>query len=378
MEKGEREVLTVGKRRRKKVYTVKHPIDLIVDAGNGTTCVVAERLTPFVFPSVIQQIEDVRLDRRGTQGFTIHVERLNGQTGQWQDRKSFAVGETANILPGLKTRITSKDRIGSEYQLVLILAATVRALDALIDSEADEFKVKVNWLLNIPPIYYRMVQRMHELAGEYRVEYNQHIYRVEGAVAHVFPEGAGAGAAYMLDHNGVFANPSFAQGRTGIVDIGYRTIDTAIFEGPELLETSAKSLTNSISQMYQLMQQWAMDEFEEAWTEEECETALRNGFAALRHSKERVDLGEWIAELGVRLADLIERDVFQKQWNDLGDVDRVILAGGGAYMIAPHLKERYPNVIVQREDYPHTASVPYEMMNATGHLRLLLAEQAET
>lgn len=358
------------------MYTVKHPIDLVIDAGNGTTCVVAERMAPVIFPSVIQQVEDVRLGGQGTQGFTIHVERRNTQTGAWQDRKSFAVGDTANILPGLKTRITSKDRIGSEYQLVLILAATARALDELIDSEANEFKVQVSWLLNAPPVYYRLADQMIELSGQYRVEFGDRIYRIDAGVAQVFPEGAGAGAAYMLDERGTFVNGEFLQGRTGVVDTGYRTIDSAIFEGPQLLANTAQSLTNSISGVYQLMQRWAMDELNEDWTEEECETNLRQGYAVLRHTKERVDLDEWIYELGERLADLVERDVFQKQWNDLGDVDRVILAGGGSYMIAPHLKERYPNVIVLREEYAHTARVPYELMNATGHLRLLLAERA--
>jgi hypothetical protein len=360
------------------VYTVKHPIDIVIDAGNGTTCVVAERAAPVIFPSVIQQVEDIRLGDRAHQGFTVHVERMNQQTGKWQDRKSFAVGETANILPGLKTRITSKDRIGSEYQLVLILAGTVRLLQDLIDSEAKEFKVRVRWLLNAPPVYYRLADRMHEMAGEYRVEYDDRIYRLDAAVAQVFPEGAGAGAVYMLDERGNFVNAEFMQGRTGVVDTGYRTIDSAIFEGPVLLANTARSLTNSISGVYQLMQEWAMEDFGEDWTEEECETNLRNGSAVLRHSKEHVALDDWIYELGERLADLIERDIFQKQWNDLGDVDRVILAGGGSYMVAPHLKERYPNVIVLRDDYDHTASVPYEMMNAFGHLRLLLAERTTT
>jgi len=359
------------------VYTVKHPIDLVIDPGNGTTCIIGERVAPIIFPSVIQQVEDVRLGGQGTQGFTIHVERMNQQTGNWQDRKSFAVGDTANLLPGLKTRITSKERIGSEYQLVLILAGTVRALENLIDSEADEFKVQVRWLLNAPPVYYRLADRMVEFGGAYRVEYNERFYRIEAEVTQVFPEGAGAGAVYMLDEAGRFVNAEFSQGRTGVVDTGYRTIDSAIFEGPQLLANTALSLTNSISGVYQLMQRWAMDELGEDWTEDECETNLRNGYAVLRHSKERVDLSEWIYDLGERLADLIERDIFQKQWNDLGDVDRVILAGGGSYMVAPHLKERYPNVIVLREEYPHTANVPYELMNATGHLRLLLAERAQ-
>jgi hypothetical protein len=362
---------------RKKVYTVKYPIDLAVDPGNGTTCVVTERADPLVFPSVIQRVEDVRLDERGTQGFTIHVERLNEQTGDYQDRKSWAIGDTANLLPGLKTRITSKDRIGSEYQLVLILAGTVRALDDMITSRADEIKVNAVWWLNAPPIYYRLAPRLYDLAGEYRVEYNRRVYRLSATVGHVYPEGAGAAACYMLGTTGQFLNPVFATGHTGVVDGGYRTIDSAIFEGPALLETSAYSLTGSISDVYRLMQMWAMDEFGEDWTEQECETNLRYGHAVLRETKERVDLADWIDELGERLAALINADIFQKQWNGLGDVDRVILAGGVAYMVAHHLKERYPNVIILREDYPHTATVPYELMNATGHIRLLLAERAE-
>lgn len=366
--------MIVGKRSRKKVYTVKYPIDLVIDAGNGTTCVVAEHLKPIIFPSVILQAEASTVTM-GSEGFTIHIERENTQTGKWQDRKSFAVGDTANILPGLKIRNTSKERIGSEYQLVLILAATVRALSTLIDSEADEYRVKVNWVLNIPPIYYGMNQRMKDLSGGYRVQYGPRVYLIDAEVTQVYPEGVGAGTAYMLDEGGAFVNEMFTQGRTGVIDVGYRTIDTVIFEETKMLKPSAKSLTNSISQVYQLMQRWAMEEFEEDWTEEQCETALRNGYATLRHTKKRVPLDEWIEDLGERLADLIERDVFQKQWSDLGDVDRVILAGGGAYMVAPSLKDRYPDVIVLREEFPHTATVPYELMNATGHLRLLLAEQ---
>ena len=367
----------MARRNRKKVYKVKYPIDLAIDAGNGTTCVVTERTNPIVFPSVIQHVEDIRLGGIGTQRFTIHVEQKNTQTGEWKERKSFAVGETAQTMPGIKTRITSKERIGSEYQVILILAGTVRALDEMIESQAEEFKVSVNWRLNIPPVYYRLVSKMFDLSGEYRVEYNKRSYIIDADVAYVYPEGAGAGATYMLGQTGQFVNMEFANARIGVIDAGYRTIDLAIFEKGALIEDSGRSLTNSISGVYQLMQTWAAEEFDEDWTEEECETNLRNGHAILKTSKEKVDLTEWIEDLGERLAELIDRDIFQKQWNDLGDVDRVILAGGGAYMVAPHLKDMYPNVIALREEYANTANVPYELMNAIGHMRLLIAERAQ-
>ena len=290
-------------------------------------------------------------------------------------RKSWAIGDTANLLPGLKTRITSKERIGSEFQLVLLLAGTVQALNSLVTGQAEEVRADVTWLLNCPPIYYHLSPRLYDLSGDYQVEYGRRTYRLAATVAHVYPEGAGAGACYLLDSTGRFVNPAFAAGRTGVVDGGYRTVDSAIFEGPVLLENTAQSLTNSITGVYSLLQRWALADFGEDWTEQECETALRTGFAVLRETKERVDLADWIDDLGVRLADLIDADIFQKQWNGLGDVDRVILAGGVSYMVAHHLKDRYPNVIHLREQYPHTANVPYELMNAIGHIRLLRAER---
>ena len=358
----------------RKSYSPNYPIELAIDAGNGTTGVVSERGKPIIFPSVIQQVEDVRLDGRGSQGFTIHVSPMRSDTGA-KVRKSWAVGDTANLLPGLKTRITSKDRIGSEYQLVLILAGTVRALDNMLDTQNERVSVEVIWLLNCPPIYYGLAPRLYDLENKYEVEYNRKTYTLDCTVAHVYPEGAGAGACYMLDSTGRFVNPQFASGKTGIVDGGYRTIDSAIFEGALLLENTAQSLTNSITGVYQLMQRWALADFGEDWTEQEIESNIRNGYAILRESKERVDLSDWIDDLGARLADLIETDVFQKQWNGLGDVDRVILAGGVSYMVAYHLKERYPAVIHLRDDYPHVKDIGYELLNATGHIRLRKAER---
>lgn len=360
-----------------KKYTAKNVIDLAIDAGNGTTCVAAHRSDPFLFPSVVQQVEDVRLDGRGSQGFTIHVSPLRADNGA-PVRKSWAVGDTANLLPGLKTRITTKGRIGSEYQLVLILAGTVRALESMLATSSDRVAADVSWMLNCPPVYYTQAADLYDLAGDYTVEYNRKTYEISAVVRHVYPEGAGAAACYMLDTTGRFVNAAFAGGKTGIVDAGYRTVDSAIFEGPVLLENTAQSLTNSISGVYQLAQKWALDEFGEDWTENEVETNIRRGYAVLRESKARADLATWIDELGSRLADLIDRDVFHKQWNGLGDVDRVILAGGVAYMVARHLKDRYPAVVHLKDEYPQTRDIGYEFLNVVGHTRLLQAERLNT
>jgi hypothetical protein len=359
-----------------KMYTVKNPVDLCIDPGNGKTAVVAERYAPTLFPSVIQQTTDQRLDGKGSQGFVLHIERQNAQTGDYQDRKSFAIGETALLLPGLKSRDTSKNRIGSEYQLILILGATVKALSEMIDSSASEIKASVNWWLNCPPVFFNLAQKMYDLSGIYKVEYDRKIYYITGTVAWTYPEGAGAFACYALDAKGRFANPDFATGRSGIVDGGYKTVDHAVFQGPTLLENTAGSLTNSITGVYRLMQSWAQTDLNETWTEDETEQAIRNGYAILRETKEKVDLSDWVADLGSRLAELVERDIFQKEWNGLGDVDRVLLAGGCAYMIGPWLKEAYPNVIHLKDEYAHTQDLQYEMMNCVGALRMLLAERA--
>ncbi|MCD4685677.1 MAG: hypothetical protein K8S97_07060 [Anaerolineae bacterium] len=318
----------------------------------------------------------MRLDGSGSQGFVIHVEPMRNDSGA-RIRKSWAVGDTARLLPGLQTRITSVARIGSEYQLVLILAATVRALVEMSESQAETIKAKIEWLLNTPPIYYPLASRLYDLAGKYTVEYAGRTYALDTTVTHVYPEGSGAAACYFLNDGGRIVNPQFASGRTGVVDGGWRTVDAVIFDGVTLLENTATSLTNSISGVYQLVQRWAMEDFGEHWDENEVEMHIRNGYAVLRETKERIDLAEWKDDLGLRLADLIITDVFEKQWNGLGDVDRVILAGGVSYMVARHLKDRYPAVVKVREEFAHTADLPYELMNAAGHIRLLKARRLQ-
>jgi hypothetical protein len=358
-------------------YTLRYTPVLAVDAGNGTCCCVNDRnATMLVFPSVIQQVEDVRLDGSGSQGFVIHVDPMRNDSGA-RVRKSWAIGETARLLPGLQTRITSAARIGSEYQLVLILAATVRALAEMSESQAETIRAKVEWLLNTPPVYYGLADRLHDLAGQYTVEYAGRSYDLDARVTHVYPEGSGAAACYFLNDAGRIVNPQFASGRTGVVDGGWRTVDAVIFDGVTLLENTATSLTNSISGVYQLVQRWAMEDFGEHWDENEVERNIRNGYAVLRETKDRVDLADWKDDLGMRLADLIVTDVFEKQWNGLGDVDRVILAGGVSYMVARHLKDRYPAVVKLREEFAHTAELPYELMNAAGHIRLLKAQRLQ-
>ncbi|MCD4685969.1 MAG: ParM/StbA family protein [Anaerolineae bacterium] len=358
-----------------KTYTLRYTPTFAIDAGNGTTCVINDRNpAALVFPSVIQQVEDVRLDGSGSQGFVIHVEPMRNDSAGIV-RKSWAIGDTAILLPGLQTRITSANRIGSEYQLVLILAATVRALADMVESEAETIRTDVHFLLNLPPVYFGMADRLYALSGDYTIEYEGKFYELSATVQHVYPEGAGAAACYFLNDGGRMVNPQFASGRTGIVDGGWRTVDAVIFEGMTLLENTATSLTNSISGVYQLAQRWAMEDYGEHWGENEIEKHIRAGFAVLRETKQRIDLSDMVADLGARLADLIISDVFEKQWHGLGDVDRVILAGGVAYMVEQPLKDRFPNAVMLRSEFSHTADLPYELMNATGHIRLLKAER---
>ena len=354
----------------KNQHTVKEPITLAVDTGNGRTCVETDRAARFDFPSVIQATQDIRLDGSGTQGDVIHV--TPDPPGNAGSRKSWAFGDTANLLGGLKIRDTSRNRIGSEYQLVLLLAATARALAGMY--KTPEVSAKVHWLLNIPPVYWSLADRLHEFNGQYTIEYDKQVFTVTGEVVRVFPEGAGAAACYLLDSTGRFSNAQFAKGRTGVIDAGYRTIDYTIFEGPVMLENTARSLTNSVSGIYTLVQQWAAEDYGETWGEDEIERNIQRGFCVLRDTKEQIDLSGWVDDLGLRLADLIENDILLKAWDDLGAVDRVVLAGGISYMTAHHLIDRYPAVILRKDDFPAARDIGYEYLNVAGHMRLTKAE----
>lgn len=353
-----------------KRYSAPNPILIAVDTGNGRTCLETERGARGDFPSVIQATQDIRLDGSGTQGDVIHVTPV--PPGNVGARKSWAYGETANLLSGLKIRDTSRNRIGSEYQLVLLLAATARALAGMY--KTPEVTATVHWLLNVPPVYWSLADRLYDFEGQYTIEYDKQVFHINGEVLRIFPEGAGAAACYLLDSTGRFTSAQFARGRTGVIDAGYRTIDHTIFEGPVMMENTARSLTNSVSGIYTLIQQWAAEDYGEHWGEDEIERNIQRGYCILRETKEQIDLANWIDDLGGRLADLIENDILLKAWDDLGAVDRVVLAGGISYMTAHHLIDRYPNVVMRKEDFPQARDIGYEYLNVAGHLRLVKAE----
>lgn len=289
-----------------------------------------------------------------------------GRVTQW-----YAIGDDASLYTRNPERDTSEDRIGSDYQLTLLLAGTVEYLNQhqYGNSDYDAIMVNVSWILNCPPIYYdSSAQYLYDFAGVYVVEYAGRIWTINANVQHVYPEGVGALGAYMLDQKGKLVNPFGKSEMSAVIDGGFGTTDWTLARGTKILTDSAWSQPGAISEMTKTMKRWARDRFNEDWNQQTCERAIRTGQHTVAKTAEVVSVQGWLDQLGSELWAQLDQDIVQEYL--LGNVTKILLSGGMSHMIEPYAIQAYPGLIIDRSQFDTIRDIPYHHMNAVGHVRL--------
>jgi hypothetical protein len=407
---------------KSKTYKAQHLLG--ADVGNGITF-VTDGKNGVEFASVRTPVEIQQLDGRGERGFTVGIaQRGNSWLGyhegetidfdhdsvtkqivivvnkgteeeqrfstmafspeeiehdedhrrlDYPDRVTqwWVIGDDANIYTRNPERDTSEDRIGSDYQLTLLLAGTVEYFNRhqYGTSEYDAIMVNVSWLLNCPPIYFdSQATYLWDFSGVYVVEYAGKLWTLNAQVQHVFPEGAGALGAMMLDEGGKLVNPFGKTEMSAVIDGGFGTTDWTLVRGTKVLIDTAWSIPGAINDMSKVLKKWARERFREDWNQQTCERAIRTGKHTIAKTGEVVSVQGWLDQLGSELWDQIDQGIVQEYL--LGNVTKILLSGGMAHLIERHAVEAYPGLILDRSQFPTIANVPYHHMNAIGHVRL--------
>lgn len=407
---------------KSKTYKTQHL--LAADIGNGESF-ITDGENGVAFSSVRTPVEIQQLDGRGERGFTIGIvqkgnswigyqddetidfdhdpldksvvivvnkgteeeQRFPTMTGDFDDidhdqehrrvdypgriTQWYAVGDDASLYTRNPERDTSEHRIGSDYQLTLLLAGTVEYFQQhqYGNSEYDAIMVNVDWLLNSPPIYYDdQAHYLYDFAGVYVVEYAGRIWTLNAKVQHVFPEGVGAAGALMLDSKGKLINPFGKNEMSAVIDGGFGTTDWMLLRGTKPLTDSAWSQPGAISEMTKTMKRWARERFREDWNQQTCERAIRTGQHTIARTGETVSVQGWIDQLGAELWEQIDQDIIQPYL--LGNVTKILLSGGMSHMIESYAIQAYPGLIIDRSKFDTIKDIPYHHMNAIGHIRL--------
>jgi len=160
----------------------------------------------------------------------------------------------------------------------------------------------------------------------------------------VLPQAAGAYYAAALRPDGTVRDAALLQQPAGVVDVGFRTVDYFVMhwdaDGLRPVPALSGSLDGGVGEVYEAVRRRVTGLTGQLVDALQVETALRHGGGLPGAGV--ADLGPWANEaaaaVGRRVADQI-RQVWTRPLLTFG---AVLLAGGGALLLAPALRDLHP------------------------------------
>ncbi|MEZ0536021.1 hypothetical protein ACAG39_02090 [Caldicellulosiruptoraceae bacterium PP1] len=286
-----------------------------VDIGFGYTKAIAENGKSVVFPSMVSK----RMTANSKMGFAYKENYIVTYMNN-----IYAIGEAALNSPNSSANF-SEDRFTDEFSKILLLTA----LHAL-DIEEQNIELAIGLPIMLYSNYSDKVRDYIEFAEE-TIIINNEVRRYKIDVCEVFPQGVGA----------LFSiNDKIPNGYISVIDVGFRTTDVLLVKYNKgdiipLTEFSF-SVDEGTSRILTTLTKHIQHKYGIARNETNILDVFETGVVLVKGREK--DITEARDEIVREVTESIINKIVTK-WNDfVNDVVRIYVAGGGAYMISPHLK----------------------------------------
>jgi len=208
------------------------------------------------------------------------------------------------------------------------------------------------------PLSYYTDQNLKELIPILeKIEVNHVVLE---SMVRFYPQGLGVLADYRLSENGS-VNRQTDQDML-IVDIGFNTVDVIAAERGRILKGESDTLErHGVSKISLTLAREVKSRMQIDLSEQESKDLLREGVIRV-YGAER-DLSELIRESAENYMDWLIQEIRSKWTARIQRVEKLIVAGGGAYYLKEHVPEEYRSLI-------HIPDRP-EYANARGFLKAL-------
>ena len=311
-----------------------------LDVGYSRTKVVGER-GRWDFPSVTGTPDTGRFSLNGaaedmTLTFPYNV----------------AVGEGAIIQSRHLMRREDRSWIESDEYHALILTAFSELTTA---SHADLIVVS-----GLPIAYFDLDEGTLQvrLMGEHsfqRKDRGRQTLTV--ARAAVLPQGLGALCSVCLDEKGNIARRDLATGRVGLIDVGGKTTNVLSVNRLSEVGRETASINSGAWDVVRAVGRWLTDNCPDLeLRDHEIVDAIKA--RSTRYKGKPVDLGAVIDGAVSPLADQVIAQASQL-WNGAGALDVILVAGGGAHLVGPHILRHFDHAQVIAGDPQFANAVGY-------------------
>ncbi len=178
-----------------------------------------------------------------------------------------------------------------------------------------------------------------------------------------YPQGLGVLADYRLSQAGDVNRQTDRD--MLIIDIGFNTVDVIAVERGRIVKGESDTLErHGVSKISLTLAREIKSRMQLDLSEQESKDVLRQG--KIRVYGAQRDLSELVRELAEKYMDWLIQEVRSKWTARIQRVEKVVIAGGGAYYLQEHIPEEYRPLI-------HIPERP-EYANARGFLKALDVE----
>ncbi len=289
-----------------------------IDVGYGYTKVVTAHYS-IIFPSRVGPARDLSFSlKEGAD--TI------GETVEYDGERYF-VGEKARHCDVIYT-LRTRGWVVSKMYGALLTSAIVRAINGNNTVSDPEALIVVTGL---PVDYMGDKTKAEESVRKTCDSIGLHI-----AGINVIPQPFGSFFDMFYDNNGEIAGSAPLFKRLGIVDIGYHTTDYILIEDAKHnIEKASGSVPSGTYEIYDIVARELKNIFDkDTVTAEEAEHCIKTKYFKVSGQNKDVStlVNRVLSQVGQKITGIIK-----SKWSITGEVDVVLLTGGGGALIHQHI-----------------------------------------
>jgi plasmid segregation protein ParM len=281
-----------------------------IDIGYGYTKInTGARVESY--PSIVGNCEENRISI----GFERHLPEMIEIDGE-----KFLVGESAKRYSSRNYQVRDRNWINTKPYRVLAKHSLARS----------GVKGEAVITTGLPVAY-------HQADKERLARIIQDLARESGIVAsvHVLPQPAGSFFSLLFDEKGEILDSRLASQRVGVLDVGFYTTDLITVDGLQTVDKQVATIESGVSTALEAIRRDITDAYNlnDLYLYRVEEAVRRRKISVFGEDQ---DISKIV---GNRLRELEAEIEAQAQtiWGNGADLDRVILAGGGAEMLSPYL-----------------------------------------
>ena len=321
-----------------------------LDIGYGVVKVVTND-GAFAFPSVMGHAREIKFQQETIQQ-KYPGDQISDDEGTW------FVGDLAlaQLPPGellrLRGRTANEKTMGNTFRQRLAKVAIGKLVQGVWGRDVIHLRISTG----LPVDYMRDAAELKEaLLGQHLIKTDSCEVIANVTEVIVMPQPYGSAYSQMLTPTGEI-NVYHTYMRTGIVDVGTYTVDIALDDDGEFVDSESGSVEGGVYTAQERISAMLERDYREKMPYKIIEQVLRTGIFTA--SGKPIDYSDEVEEALSPLRSATV-NLMSEKWQRGTTVDVIYLSGGGAELV-------YEQII---EAYPQTKLVPdAQLANARGYL----------